>query len=236
MAFLDLATHFAGACFLAWFACWIGLRAWRCQAAAHWTERARLLWPARVTAGINLLLLPVMVDQTRRLLFPERTGWWIADGLAACLGALLGTYPLARSVFPELRFRSWLWQTAILCSLWGSVWIAMLAGVFLMPVKLGWGTVGVAGGYLAFNLALSWGLAVRVLRLVGLLRPPDETLERIVAESAARAAMPAPRAWLMGGVQALAFALPTTRQLVLSKRLLEICTEEEASAICAHEL
>jgi Zn-dependent protease with chaperone function len=236
MPFLSFAAHFTAACILVWLANWIGLMPRRHEAAAHWTERARLLWPARVTAMTNVLLLPVMLDQTHRLLWPEGTGWWITDGLGALLGALLGTYPFDRAVFPRLEFRSWLAQVASGWTLRFSVWMALMAGLLLMPEDLGWGTAAVAGGYLAFHFALQWGLAVRFLRLAGTLRPPDERLERVVAESAARAGLPAPRAWLLGGVQALAFALPTTREVIFSKRLLEIGSDDEVSAICAHEL
>jgi Zn-dependent protease with chaperone function len=42
--------------------------------------------------------------------------------------------------------------------------------------------------------------------------------------------------WQLAGPQALAFAFPTTRELLFSNRLLEICSDEEISAICAHEL
>lgn len=42
--------------------------------------------------------------------------------------------------------------------------------------------------------------------------------------------------WQMAGVQAVAFAFPTTNELVFSDRLLEICTDAEITTVCAHEM
>jgi Zn-dependent protease with chaperone function len=43
-------------------------------------------------------------------------------------------------------------------------------------------------------------------------------------------------AWQLGGSMATAFAFPVTRELVFSEKTLEICSDEEIAAICAHEV
>ena len=228
--------HFASACLLAWFANSMGLISWRRCAAEHWTERARLLWPARVTALTNIFLIPVMLDQGHRVLSPESANGWIVNGLASCFGALLGSYPFDREIFPRLSFRNWLYQATAAWGLRLSIWIAFIAAIALMPSDFGWGTLWVAGGYLLFHFALQWGLAVKFLRWVKFARPANERLRRIVDEVSARVGAKPPTTWLMGGVQALAFAFPTTGEMMFSKRLLEICSDEEVATICAHEM
>ena len=42
--------------------------------------------------------------------------------------------------------------------------------------------------------------------------------------------------WELGGMAANALALPVTRELIFTERLLAVCSDEEVAAICAHEL
>ena len=233
---LVLPGHFAAAVLLAWLANRISLVPWRRSTAAHWTERARLLWPARVSAAGNPFLIPVMLYLAHRVLWPESAAGWVASGLVACLGALLGGYPLEREMFPRLRFRDWLGEAAATWGLRFSGLIALLAATLWMPPHLEAGAWAVAGVYLAFHFAMQWGLAIRFLRWIGFARPADGRLRGIVAEAAGRMGIRPPTAWLLGGVHALAFALPVTRELLFSERLLEVCSGEELSAVCAHEL
>src|SRR5262249_35459296 len=154
-------VHFVSAYALTWFANWIGSRKWRRAIDQHWTERARLLWPVQVTAATNLFVVPVLVDLAHRLLSPETTGHWVIAGLAAWLGGLLATYPIAHGMFPELRFGEWLSQTAAGWCLRLSGWIPLIAAGLLMPLQFSWRTVALAGGCLAFHSAMLWGLAVQ---------------------------------------------------------------------------
>lgn len=80
------------------------------------------------------------------------------------------------------------------------------------------------------------GLAVPMLRWMGALAAPSARMERIVDGVSSRMGVWPRAVWSMGGVQAVAFALPTRRELILSDRLMEVCTDEEVAAICAHEL
>ena len=94
----------------------------------------------------------------------------------------------------------------------------------------------VAGGYLVFHAALQWGLLLKYLRWVKFLTPASNRLQHIVNETATRMGTSARAVWELGGAAAYAFAFPTTRELVISKRLLELCDDEEIAAISAHEL
>jgi tetratricopeptide (TPR) repeat protein len=236
MLVLTAFIHFVAACLMAALANWAGLIPWRRTAGAHWTERARLLWPVRFTAGINVFLIPVILSQAHWLLFPETAQWWICDGIASFLGALLGCYPFDREIFPQLDFRNW-WHQVI--ALWGirfGIWVALIAACVLMPENFGSKMLLVAGGYLALHFAIQWGLFLKYLRWVKFLKPAEERLQQIVNLTAIRMNVAVRATWQFGGPLANAFAVPTTHELVFSKRLLEICTDEEISTICAHEL
>jgi hypothetical protein len=69
--FLSAIIHLIAAGLMTALANWAGLISWRRAAKAHWTERARLLWPVRFTAGINVFLIPVILNQAHWFFFPE---------------------------------------------------------------------------------------------------------------------------------------------------------------------
>ena len=79
---------------MAAFADWLGLKAWRRAKDAHWTERARLLWPARSAAVSNIIVIPLVLDQAHRLLSPETIYFWELNGIAAFAGSLFGKLSL----------------------------------------------------------------------------------------------------------------------------------------------
>jgi Zn-dependent protease with chaperone function len=233
---VPILVHFIAALLLAWIANWIGLISWRRAVNAHWTERARLLWPVRFTAGINLILIPLILENVHQFWFPETANWSLPDVIASFLGATLGRYPLDREIFPHLKFEKWREQVIAGWGLRFGILAGFLPAVALMPVDAGWGILAVAGGYLAFHFAVMWGLFLVVLRLVKVLKPAGPRLQGIVDETSARMNVKVRKTWQLGGLQANAFAFPTTHELLFTNRLLEICGDAEVAAICSHEL
>ncbi|MGA2868161.1 MAG: M56 family metallopeptidase [Verrucomicrobiota bacterium] len=123
--------------------------------------------------------------------------------------------------------------------LWGirfSIWIVLFSAVFLMPEKFGFKMLLVAGGYLTFHFAILWGVLLKLLRLLKFVTPAGPRLQQIVAPLAGRMNIKVRGTWQVGGLIANALAIPTTRELVFTNRLLEICTDEEVASICVHEL
>ncbi len=236
MVVLLFLAHCLLAALFVYLANWIGMIPWRKAAQAHWTERARLLWPVRFTAAINIFLLTVSLDLLHRFFFPATAGWWIPNGMAAFLGALLGCYPFEREIFPQLDFRNWRHQVAVGWGIQFGIWAALIAACLLMPEQPGGRMLLVAGGYLAFHLALQWGWILRYLRWVKFLTPAEPRLQQIVEPMAARLNVQVRATWQLRGILALAFAFPTTRELAISNRALEICSDEEIASVCAHEL
>jgi Zn-dependent protease with chaperone function len=228
--------HFVAAGLLMVLANWSGAISWRRAAGAHWTERARLLWPVRFTAGLNVFLIPALLNQAHWVFFPIPEPAWLINGLAAFLGALLGCYPFEHEMFPQLDFKKWRHQ---LVAGWGirfGIWGLFIAGILLMPETAGVKMAAVTLAYLLLHFAIQWGFLLHYLRWVKFVCPAGERLQRLVAE-AARKMNVTPRATSqMAGPYAAAFAFPTTRELLFSDRLLEICTDEEILGITCHEL
>ena len=184
MFLITLVGYFAAGAVLNTFAHWIGLYSWRKAQHAHWTERARLLWPVRVTAITNVIVLPVLIHQVHDLLWTENSGWWFAYMFAGCLGALLGTYPLETKLFPNLTFRTW---TSLSLGWWGirlGGWISLIATMIFMPPAWGWGTLLTTLAYLLFNFFVLSGAATRILLLAGCLKESDPSLERLLQDAA----------------------------------------------------
>jgi Zn-dependent protease with chaperone function len=234
---LSAMAHFVAAGLLMALANWTGLLAWRRAAGAHWTERARLLWPVRCTAAFGVVVIPFLLMQVHGYLLPAFEPNWIVDAVASFGGALLGSYPLDRQVYPQLDFGRWRRQAVAWWGVRFGIWGVLLAAILLMPEEPGWRMLAVAGGCLALQGLLLGGVFLRYLRLVGFLSPAGPRLQQIVDAAAARLGGVKVRAtWEMGGCVANAFAFPTTRELVFSRRMLEVCSDDEVSAICAHEL
>lgn len=233
---LGIIIHFVAAALLTAITNWAGLIPWRRAADALWTDRARLLWPVRFTAGINVFLLPVVLSQLHAVLFPLPFHEWIIDTIAGFFGSILGNFSLDRAIYPQLDFKSWQHQTMAWWGLRFGIWIVLIAALVLMPVNFGWKMLPVAGVYLILHFLIQWGLFLKYLRLIKFLKPPAPRLQQVVDETSERMDVKVRATWQLGGSIANAFAFPTTRELVFSDRLLEICNIEEVSAICAHEL
>lgn len=215
---------------------WVSLSAWRRAATAHWTQRARLLWPVRISAGLNVFVFVFLLNQAHWLIFPNTMQWYISNGFGSLAGAIFGCYPLNKAIFPQLTLRDWWKQIALLWGIRFSIWIVLFSAIFLMPEKFGFKMLLVAGGYLTFHFAILWGVLLKLLRLLKFVTPAGPRLQQIVAPLAGRMNIKVRGTWQVGGLIANALAIPTTRELVFTNRLLEICTDEEVASICVHEL
>ena len=80
------------------------------RAGAHWSEQARVLFPARRSAQVNLVFIPMLclVVQVCVLSTDSPVPLWFAA--AALPGAILGSYRFDRALYPETGFGKWLQQ------------------------------------------------------------------------------------------------------------------------------
>ncbi len=220
---------------IAWVTNRLALVEWRRAKDAHWTERARRLYPARIAAVCNLWVIPANVALAQLLLFPTQSPHWVFLGLAGWAGAVAGTRGFDCEVCPDMPLKSWLHQAAVGSLLRLSSWLLLLSAIALMPTEFGWNTVIVAVAYVALHITLSWR-TLSVLKVVGILEPPSEELRNLVLRMSARMNVRVNRVWMMKSASANAFAMPIGRELVFNKTLLNLLTTEELEAVCAHEL
>jgi Zn-dependent protease with chaperone function len=212
----------------------LSLRPWRRAASAHWTERARLLYPIRRSHAGMFLVFP----GTAALL-----AYWlpfefspVGAAVGAFLGVVLAGHVIDRAVFPSWSFRSWLAyaSSVLLQSVFG--WAVLIAGILLMPRPLdacaGW----IVAAYLALNLALAAGALNLLWRRLHYVRPASPRLAAIVAEASATTGVPVRATWELDIPVQYAAALVVTRELAFSKSLVDHADDAALRSICLHEL
>lgn len=216
---------------------WLSLIPWRRLSEQHWSERARELYPARLGAVQNLLLIPACLVFAHLLATPARTGDWPWVALTAWLGALGGTFAFDREIFPWLTWEKWLHQVIVAWVLRFAFLAIFFGTMAIMPEQFSEArTWIITASFAIVMIALNYGASIQLLRLFRLLHPPPERLAHIVSEVSERLAVSVRRVWLLKNSAAVAYAMPTTRELLFGDRLLELHPDDEIAAICAHEL
>jgi Zn-dependent protease with chaperone function len=220
--------------FLAWACNELELIGWRRSATMHWTERARRLFPARVARGSNLWMLPLGATALTYRFYPEaRPGLIFACGFA---GTLLANYPMDRATLYGLEFRPWAHQVLATLLLKFSTLGIFAAAAYFMPAHFDWRMPAIAAAFLALVLAQQFGLTLRLMRLLRLLRPASPRLQAIVDETSAALGVRVRATWEMRRADANAVAFVTTKELGFTDGLLVFCPDDELRAICAHEI
>lgn len=228
------AVSFCVAFLAAWGLNSLALGSWRRSRGQHWTERARRLWPARRVTRLNLWLITLNLTAATVVLAPDVHFAFAA--VPALLGTILGGYPMSRELFPDLRFTAWLHRVAASLLLFFGFWTVLLLGVINMPSHFGPLTWIVAGGILVLLIAFLFGLGVRLLCWLRLLKPAPESLKALVGEMSQKMGVPVRTTWVLSLHLGNAVALPLTRQLIFTDKLLATLRDNEIKAICAHEL
>ena len=215
---------------------WLALIPYRRALKAHWTERARRLYPARIGAALMLWLLPADLVLAQRLLWPEAAPSWPLAAFASWLGAIAGTYFMDHEILPWLTLRAWLHQVLASWTLrfgWCVLFFGTLAA---MPGELNWQCWALAGFFLVAFAGWAMGGAVWLCRQLRLAVPAPDRLRALVAEVSARMGVPVRGIWALRVASCNAFAMPYSGDLLFSVRLLSLHPDDEIAAICAHEL
>ena len=228
------AGSFAVAFLLAWGLNWLALIPWRRSAGQHWTERARLLYPARKSAGLNILGITASITLVTIILDPDFD--FLFTTVPAFLGAFLGGYPLSRELHPEIHFASWFRLVTAILMLFFPAWTVLFLGVAAMPGNFGPLAWAIAGVVLLVMIALLFGLGVRLMCWLRLLQPAPEHLQSLVGEISQPMGVPVRATWVLPTYLSNAMALPLTRQLIFTEKLLATHPDAEIKAVCAHEL
>jgi Zn-dependent protease with chaperone function len=215
---------------------WLALIPWRRARGQHWTEQARWFWPVRVAAAGNLWVVPAVVTLSCTLLWPHDSPHWAFLVLASAIGAAAGTIPLSAEVFPRISRRELLRETARAWTIRFVMWLVFLLAIALMPEQFNVWTPAIAGTVIGLCILWTHGGLLWLGRKLGWLVVPTERLARVVKATSEKMGTPFKELWLMRNSLAQAYALPGSRTLLFSTRLLEILSEEEIAAVCAHEL
>ena len=236
MTFFWLLCVCAAAGFVAWTINWLGLIAWRRAKDAHWTERARLLFPIRASAGWNLVLIVVNLVLASRLISREESPPWWATAFAAWIGVIASSWFNSRETMPHVPFREWLREVGLAWLLYFANWFIFLAAIASVPATYHWSAWIVAAVVASLQAWHIWHGWIWIARRFGLIRPASERLCRIVAQVAARAHIKVKRVWTFRSSSANAFAVPHTGDVGFSDRALVLLPDDEIAAVCAHEL
>lgn len=217
---------------------WIALLRFPSE-TAHWTLRARKLWPIRRSAGMHTLLIPAVLGVAHLMATHARQPVFsFALIVSAWAGATFGTYFLSKKIFPQFTFGLWLQVIFAACiKRFGTLGVLVVGGV-IMPGDFGWQLVVLGGVVIALQAAMHYGLSIWLLRATGILARArgSEPVCDIVWRIAERMQVPYRAVWILRNPLGYAAAFPTTRDLVFSDGLLAAHPEEEIAAIAAHEL
>jgi Zn-dependent protease with chaperone function len=235
MLVLFTMASFWGALLLGAFLNWMALIPWKRSAGAHWTERARQLFPARKAAGINVWLIAINIALSWQIFRDDTTSAWLGPAVAAWVGAAMSGYWMDQQLWPHLSFRRWSGQFLLYAMFWQVGLILMVITMFLMPARFTGQTWLIAGALAALLLSMVLGLTVALLQWLRLLQPAPARVAEIARKEAERAGAKLRSTLTNEGPMANAFALMPMNKMLFSDSLLKLLSDEELAAICAHE-
>ena len=215
---------------------WLALIPWRRNRDKHWSEQARLVHPVFVAARSNLWLVPGIFVLTVLLLWPNSSPLWLFTGIASVLGAYAGTFPSDLEVFPRISFHELLRQALIGILMRSLIWFVFIGAAVFMPNEFNSLAWSIGGAVCGLWVICSSGGFIWAGRKLGLILPATARLQNIAAETSTKMNIPFREVLLMRVPVAQAVALPSSRRLMFTERLLELAPDEELAAICAHEL
>lgn len=232
---------------VSWAVTWIAVWATRGRRppsldGLHWTEVARRTWPVRqsvskLATGLPLVAfallhsLPFAASAMPRWL-PTLAApvlvWLAVMQVGRRISRAWRAAPIPLADLVRLELERWI------------VWYPHVAGLvvvaFVMPRTFGATTVALVATSAAAVVAVQFGAALGVARMLGLVRPPGARLVSLVATAAEREGRSPPRALELRSPLATAAALPGNDAILISTRTLELLDDEELGAVLAHEL
>lgn len=201
---------------------------------AHWTEQARKLMPARVAARQYEWAIPIGAALAGRFYWPDVSMAWALIG--GYLGCVVGAIPLIRAVVPGLTFRQWVDLYVQHLTIRAIEWGTLIVAIVCMPPKLSLSALAIAAAFVAFRVTLSFGVTLKILRLLGNLQPASPRVIQIVKTCSAQTGVAVRATWESRDTQANAMAAIATQELIFTTRLLEVASDDELRAITRHEL
>jgi Zn-dependent protease with chaperone function len=230
-----IPAYFAGAFGVTYLSNSFAIMSWRRARNQHWTEQARRIYPARVSATFNVLLIAGFAGAHEAFASDKGTAFAVACGAAALAGALLGGYGLDRTIYSMLTFRTWCGMVSGWWLLRSAYWGMLIVGGLLMPANFGPVALGIGLAVFAIYVAFLAGTGLKLAQWLGIVVEPSAEIRRIVEEVTEPAGI-SPRTLILRTPMANAFALPHLQRLLLTSRLLEELSPAELASVIRHEL
>jgi Zn-dependent protease with chaperone function len=215
---------------------WLALIPWRNSKGRHWSEQARLLYPAAMAARTSIWAIPAIVTLIIVLVWPDASLVGLLTGTFSILGAYTGTSFMYREVFARIS-KSEIFRSIVIGSLLQMLgWLVFISAAVCMPKEfnlLAWSIGGVVMLFWIFWSRYGW---LWMGKKMGLYLPAPERLSKIVAETSIKMKIPYGEVLLIRSPFCQAYAVFNGRKLLFTERLLEVAPNEEIAAICVHEL
>lgn len=228
------AGSFIAAMLLGWAMNVAALIPWKHSAGAHWTERARLLYPARVASLLNIWLLSAS-GALGSALISDAAGGWLLCGAAAWLGALLSRYFMDRRIWPGLTLNEWLGPILIFGMLGRFLLVLIVLAAVVMPPHFSLAIWALFLPALLLIGAAFSGLTLRFLRWLGAVRPAPDAVVQIARRAAGRAGTELRAVFVSKGRVAFGLALVLQKVMLFSESLLTQLSADELAGVCTHE-
>lgn len=226
----------AGSGAILWLTSWLEFRQMKSGSDSHWTVRAREQFPVLQSARANLWSVPTVVALILAWSFPTPKWMDVANWFAGLAGAMVGTRPLDRWTGHHLPFRRWChhvlgqWLPGI------AGWLALVAGVVLMPAEFGPLVAAVFLGALALQLALGLGAGIWVSERLGWMSPATPEVIEIIRRLAVANGQRPPRILQVESTAANAMAVAGGSYVLLLGPMTSLLTPAELETVLAHEL
>lgn len=218
------------------------LRPLRKLEGAHWTERARLAFPARLSSFLVMLLLTLQASLLSFLFVGPLTRVpAILITLFAGLAAFIPSYWVRWSVESRLRgfpctFLQGLRGSAILALVFLTPWVVVILSLLLGPVRFSDRSAVQVPLTLAALIWAFLGGGTLLTRRIGLLDPPRPRLREIVEQASVATGVRFRAVYEMQMPMANAAAVFWPRILLFTVLAVERLSDDELQAIAAHEL
>ena len=204
---------------------------------AHWTERARLLWPLRIARIATIIWIPLGMG----IFGPSANDSGSYIKLYATAAGLAGVLMGARVAFMGLKVpnRAWamsLRARAVLILVMSPLLLIIVLMVLMLGHSLDSTAIAVAVGGLCFSLVWTLGLGLWLCAKLGVLRPASENLRLLAQRVSDRLGVPLRHVYEIEIPSANAFAFTASGDIGITKGAIEILPDDEMEAVVAHEL
>ena len=169
---------------------WLALIPRRRSKTSHWSEQARLVFPASVAARSNLWTIPGVLTLSVVLIWPDSSPLWLFTGMAAVVGTHVGTVPMDLEVHPRIPFRELLRQVSLGFLLRFLMWFVFIGATVLMPDEFVLLSLSLGGLVIGLWILWTHGGSLWAGQKLGLIAEPPERLQKIAAAMSARMNIP----------------------------------------------